>query len=69
MKEIVFEAGSVLKKISNRAFDGCTNLKNIQLPDNLETIEINCFWGSGLEAVVLPVSVKEVGADAFHRCK
>ena len=69
LKEVVFEARSVLKKIGNYAFDGCKNLRNIRLPDGLETIGVYCFSGCGLEEVVLPASVKSVGPCAFSRCE
>ena len=69
MKEVVFEAGSVLKKMGSSAFYDSKNLRNIQFPDGLDTIGIDCFWGSGLEEVVLPESVKNVKACAFWGCE
>ena len=65
LTEVVFGDGSQLKKIGGCAFCGCTRQKNIQFPDGLETIGIGCFRNSGIEDVVLPASVKEVGAGAF----
>ena len=69
LKEVVFEAGSALKKIGNDAFRSCKNLKNIQFPDNLETIGNRCFCNSGLEEAVLPMSIRSVESGAFHECK
>ena len=66
LKKVVFEAGSALKKIGDYAFCNCTVLKNVQLPDGLETIGTDCFWNSGLEEVVFPASVREIGACAFY---
>ena len=69
MKEVVFEAGSALKKIDNYAFYKCTSLRNIQFPDGLETIGVKCFCLSSLEEVVLPASVKNVESGAFNCCE
>ena len=44
-------------------------MRNILLPDGLETIEINCFRNSGLEKVVLPASIKCVESGAFCGCE
>ena len=69
LKEAVFEAGSALKKIGNHELNSCTNLKNIRLPDGLETIGIGCLWYSGLEEITLPASVKSIELYAFYRCE
>ena len=65
LKEVIFEAGSALKKIGDDAFWNCMYLRNIQFPDGLEAIGINCFWNNSLEQVVLPISVKNIGSRAF----
>ena len=65
LKEVVFGAGSALKKICSWAFWKCTSLRNIQFPDSLETIGKYCFCESGLEEVVLPASVKNIEPRAF----
>ena len=57
-----------LKRIGERIFRQCKNLKNIPLPDGLETIGIKSFSESGLEEVTLPVSVRDVAASAFYGC-
>ena len=92
LREVVFEEGNELKAIGEHAFNscsslvkinlpeglktienslffGCTSLKCIRLPDGFERIGIECFRGSGLEELVLPASVKEIGAKAFEWCK
>lgn len=57
-----------LKNISHGAFAGCESLESIALPDGLERIGVECFERSGLRAIVLPESVREVGAHAFYEC-
>ena len=50
-------------------FDGCDNLKHIELPKNLEH-----FWGytfarSAIEEIVIPDGVKTIPPYAFKDCK
>ena len=65
LEEVTLDEGSRLKAMQNNAFNGCMNLKSIRFPDGLERIGVECFCGSSLEEVILPESVKEVGAWAF----
>lgn len=44
-------------------------MKGIALPAGLETIGRYCFYESGIEEIILPASVKEIGAFAFFRCR
>ena len=57
------------KSIECCAFQNCKSLKSIRLPDGLEKIGALCFQNSCLEEIILPASVKEVGAWAFYDCK
>ena len=50
-------------------FQDYRNLKNLLLPEGLKTIGEDCFWNSGLEEIIFPASVKEVGARAFYKCE
>ena len=43
--------------------------KEIVIPDGAERIGNCWFWGSGVESVEIPASVREIGADAFGNCK
>ena len=38
---------------------------SIRLNEGLEVLEEYCFWGSGIRRLVLPSSVRRVGAGAF----
>lgn len=44
-------------------------MRGVKLPDSLEKIGDFCFSASGIEELVLPASVREVGANAFADCK
>ena len=44
-------------------------MKHITLPKYLEKIGRNCFSGTGLEEIILPSRVREVGARAFEYCE
>ena len=44
-------------------------LRQIVIPKNTEKIGNHWFWGSETEEVVIPVSVREIGTEAFCRCK
>ena len=46
-------------------FWSCTSLKRISLPNGLEKIGNAAFYGSGLERITIPESVKEIDAWAF----
>lgn len=56
-------------EILGATFAKCTNLKKIQLPDNLGVIEAYTFNGcSALETISIPDSVTEIKDDAFLQC-
>ena len=44
-------------------------MKNVVIPEGTERIGNCWFWGSEIKSVVVPVSVREIGADAFYGCK
>ena len=69
LAKLVFGGASRLKTIGLRAFQDCSSLGSVLLPDGLRTIGSLCFYRSGLEAVVLPASVREVGVGAFCGCE
>ena len=45
------------------------NCKHVAIPDGVERIGKRWFWRSEIESVEIPASVKEIGVDAFFRCK
>lgn len=47
-------------------FEGCTNLKKVELHEKLGAIGERAFFGcSSLDFIVIPDSVKQIGQDAF----
>lgn len=54
--------GAVLKKIQEKCFFGCTNLKEVQLSEGLECIEAGAFFDCPkLGDLYIPESVTEFG--------
>ena len=66
IETVVFPA--TLETIGYQAFYGCKNLKQLDLPEGLRTIEGWAFAHSGLTDVVLPASVTKLGYGAFYSC-
>ena len=51
------------------AFNGCTALTSVTLPDNLATIGEQSFYGcSGLTEIVIPETVTTISSSAFSYC-
>ena len=56
--------------IGEAAFDGCTSLTNINIPNTVTTIDRYAFYNcSGLTSITIPNSVNEIGDYAFYGCK
>ena len=58
LNKVVFAEGSRLNVIGREAFDSCSSLRNIQLPDCVEEIGLDAFNSSGLESFVAPPSLR-----------
>lgn len=59
------KGGEGLKEISDYAFANASQVSSFTLPEGLETIGVNAFYGSGLTTVTIPSSVKSIGEGAF----
>lgn len=56
-------------QIDGHAFDSCTKLTKITIPNTVETISWNAFEGcSGLSDITIPNSVKYIYTTAFKGC-
>lgn len=62
------KTGSDIFLIDNNAFFHCSSLSEFEFPANLRRIGISAFEASGIEAVLLPQSVRTVGRYAFADC-
>ena len=54
--------------IGHSMFRECKNLKTIELPATIYSIQANAFSGSGLRKIDIPNSVSSLGGDAFAYC-
>jgi len=55
--------------IEDRAFEGCTGLTSITIPNSVTSIGTGAFYGcTGLTSITIPNSVTSIGDDAFYGC-
>ena len=45
------------------------NCKQVVIPEGTERIENQWFWGSEIESVEIPASVKKIDKEVFYNCK
>ncbi len=65
---IIPNDGSVTS-IGNYAFNGCSGLTSIAIPDSVTSIGTSAFfYCSGLTSIKIPDSVTSIGTSAFNRC-
>ena len=68
-EDAVIEIRKGTKGIGDSAFDGCTGLTRIEIPDSVTSIEDRAFYGcSSLIEIVIPDNVTSIGSGAFYRC-
>lgn len=62
--------GKLVTEIYGRAFENCTNIKSVIIPDTLSKIGYDAFKGcTGLVNVILPEGLMLIGDFAFKGCK
>lgn len=64
-----FSIPDTVTSISSGVFSSCPNLKTVNIPSSVKTIDTFAFMGSGLTQAVLPEGVEELGMGAFWNCK
>ena len=57
-----------VKTLGDRAFSRCTELRNVELCEGLETIGSEAFGFTSLTEIIIPDSVTELGGTAFEGC-
>ena len=58
-----------LARVPPFAFDGCSNLRSIQLSPDLVGLGGNSFSRTGIANVTIPARVAEIGAKCFSNCE
>lgn len=67
--EVVFSEGSACESMGYSAFENCSSLKTINIPNGIVKIDGNAFKDCRmLENVDIPSSVNDIGASAFDGC-
>ena len=61
--------GLPVTSIHSYAFDNCSSVTKIILPDSIKTIEDYAFFSCGMLEISIPASVSTIGASAFYGCK
>ena len=66
LKSVTMTGGT---SIGDYAFDGCSNLTSIEIPNSVTSICNNAFYScSNLTSIVIPNSVTSIGFSAFRGC-
>jgi len=58
-----------LKTIYGESFYGTSRLRHIDIPNTVNTIQYRAFYNSGVDSVLLPVKMQNLGVEAFANCK
>ena len=68
-KNSIIPNDSSVTSIGNYAFEGCSGLASITIPDSVTSIGGSAFSGcSGLTSITIPDSVTSIGNYAFRNC-
>ena len=60
---------TVLERILHHAFEGCSNLSSITIPNTVTSIGERAFYGcSSLPSITIPNTITSIGLSAFENC-
>lgn len=66
LEEVRFVGRGNVREIGDNAFNSCTRLTRINLPEGLEVIGAECFYNcNSLRRIELPSTLREIGKEAF----
>ena len=69
LKTVVFEEGTRLTAIKDRAFYNCSYLENFEIPSTVTTIGSSAFESCrALTSINIPVGVTSIDSNAFRNC-
>ena len=52
--------------IYRNAFESTTALRHIDIPETVNTIQLHAFYNCGLDSIVLPIKLTNLGHQCFH---
>ena len=69
LEKVTFASENEITSLPDNVFNGCHKLKEINLPDNIETIGSQAFGNcSSLASIVIPKACAEIQEQAFNGC-
>lgn len=60
-----FKYNNKIKIIKPATFINCTSLTNIEIPENIISIEYSVFTGTGIKSITVPDTVTKIDDNAF----
>lgn len=67
LKTVVFEGGCEV--LGHHAFQNCTNLTKVLLPNTLIKIDAGAFYGTSIHRIEFPQSLKKIENSVCMNCK
>ncbi|MBO6262911.1 MAG: leucine-rich repeat domain-containing protein, partial [Clostridia bacterium] len=69
LEEVTFGEKCVATAFGNNTFEGCTSLKEINLPSTITWFGANTFKNSGLESIEIPENMERLSNYVFQNSK